>query len=50
MRFDKTFASFDLLSRQKEEIESSNRKVIANLKEKIKSLTDRVNELQGQLV
>ena len=42
--------SLDGVSKQKEEIEASNKRVITNLKEKIRSLTERVGEVQSQLV
>jgi hypothetical protein len=39
-----------MLSRQKEEADQSNKRVIVNLKDKIRHLTERVNEIQSQMV
>jgi prefoldin subunit 5 len=47
---EKAGSALEILSRQKEEIEQSNKKVIANLKDKIKGQTDRINDMQSQLV
>jgi uncharacterized coiled-coil protein SlyX len=50
VRVERLGAGLESVSKQKEESEQSNRRVIANLKEKIKSLTERVGEVQSQLV
>ena len=47
---DKLCANYESLQRQREDAESSNKRVLGNLRERIKSLTERVNELQDQLV
>ena len=39
---DKLTNSYEVVCRQKEEIEISNKKVIGNLKDKIKSQGDRI--------
>jgi len=39
-----------MVVRQKDDLEASHRKVVANLKEKIKSSSDRITELQSQIV
>jgi N12 class adenine-specific DNA methylase len=42
--------SYESLAKQKEEGELSNKKVIANLKEKLKGQTDKISEMQNQIV
>lgn len=50
LQMDRISNKYEILLLQKEEGDTANKKVISNLKEKIKSLNERVNEQQKNLL
>ena len=50
LQMDRISNKYEILLLQKEEGDTANKKVISSLKEKIKSLNERVNEQQKNLL
>ena len=47
---EKLLASYELIQRQREDAENSSKRVIANLRDRVKTLTDNTSHLQSQLM